>query len=423
MAVYHPRMKALLEILPEDFDAGLDGDVPAYDVSPKSITIENNGFREANKFTLEIDYSDFPFDPRAIRSCRVGLYMQDSGDPRRDVAWSSGEALRFVGFVDEPKTAWSDAGEFVTFTGRDYTGVFLDTKWQDGALVRIDRPFHTVLKEIIATVPGAEDVDMVIPADIAITFLSKIMGRKRWAPPKNADVWTVIVELCQLLGVLPNFELDKLVIRAPDDFGTGSALLLWGHNVSSLEFKRNLTEVRTRQIRVKSWDAAAGAVREGTWPEKPVVVRKRVSTKGKVTNDLASIEVFNVSGSFTSAELRTMAKGIYEEQARQQIEGTLETNELADLIGDDITTLSNGDSLIVQLSKDDPSTFTGLSQAAAVRRLVDGPSRMRPVVARALVVASRKADNLASQFYVQRATHTMDRDNGYSLQIAFINYL
>lgn len=422
MPVYHPRMRALLDILPDGFGADEADSAPAYDVIPRSVEIERNGFREADKFTLELDYSDFPFDPRSIRSCRVAIHLQDTGDPQRDIAWNDRSSLRFVGFVDEPKTSWSEGGEVVRFTGRDYTGVLLDSKW-DGTMVRVDRPFATVVREVVSQAPGAEEVSIDMPANLATAVIAGRLGKKKWAPPKNATVWGVLVELCQLLGVLPNFELDTLVIRAADDFASGSALLLWGFNVLNLEFSRNLTEIRTKQIRVKSWDPVAGVSREGTWPIEPIIVKKRVSTKGKVTLDAAPLETFNVQGSFSPEQLRDIARGIYEEGARQQIEGMLETREMADLIGDDLTRLANGDALVVQLSKDDPSTFTGLSSAAAVRRLVEGPARMRPEVARALVVASRNADRLASTFYVQRATHRMDRENGYSLRVAFINYV
>jgi len=427
MATHHPRMRAVLSVLFDDLQGGSLDEVATYDVVPKSVEVTANSFRQADTFGLELDYTDLPFDPRTIRSVLVAIYMADVRDPQQVVSVTEREHLRFLGYVDEPETMLGDSGESVSLGGRDYTGLFLDYAWRDG-LINVDRPFKRVVEDIAATVPGAGGVLLDIPAGVAAAKVSDRIGRTQYAPREGDDAWTILAELCQLLGVLPVFHLDTLEVRSADTFGTNTAAFLYGENLARLKFGRKLNEVRNRQVRVVCWDEKAREAREATWPTEPIITGRKVSTEGKVSVETAPVVTYDVAGSYGQVELRAIAQTIYEESARQQVEGELETRDMRDALGlTDLTQLRNGDAILVQLGRQDAREWMvgpwDMPEAEVIRRLTRGPNPLNPDAAKALARSRKVAASLAERFYVQQATHRMSRDDGYSLTVRFINYV
>lgn len=431
MRTYYPRMRAVLQVLFEDFADFGDGIkavsnsqrplVHTYEVVPQSMKIEANAAREADTFELELDYSDFPFDPRTVRSCLVSLHLADVRHPQQQLAGGSRDTLRFIGFLDEPESALSEKGDTVTLAGRDYTGLYLDKPWVTA--IRVDRPFSHVVADIINGVPGAEHpTDM--PAAIAVQKLSDRLGKTKYSPSQGDDAWTVLTELSQLLGVIPVFDLDTLRFRDATSFGGGEAVFLYGENIKSLRFRKKLNEARTRQVKVVCWDEAARESREATYPTEPIVLRRKVSTQGKVTTEAAPLITFTVAGGFTPDELSELARDIYEREARQQVEGEIETCEMVDLTeGMDLTRLANGDAVFLKLGRVSPSDLAQMTVREAVRELTRGPNPMNRDAAYALARAFQSARRLSTRFYVQSATHRMSREDGYALSVRFINFV
>lgn len=427
MATYHPRMRAVLSVLFDDLRGG-DSAPVTYDLVPRSVEVEANTYRAADTFRLELDYADFPFDPRTIRSALVAIYMADVRSPAQQVVPTSREALRFVGYVDEPSTTLGEDGDSVTLTGRDYTALFLDRPW-GGELVNVDQPFRLVVRELLAQVPGAGGILLDLPTSVAGVVLADRLGRTRFAPQEGDDAWTVLADLCQLVGMVPVIELDTLHIRSASGFGTRQAAFLHGENVQRLTFGRKQNEVRSRQIRVVSWDEATRTAREATYPRTPLILRKTIGTDGKVTSaEAAPVLTYTVAGAYGELELGAIAEAIYEESARQQVEGELETRSMRDAIGlTDLTQLRNGDAILLQLGQYDPDEWRvgpwDMPEDQVVRLLTRGPNGMREEAARALARSRKAAGALARTFYVKRAVHRMDREQGYSLQVSFINYV
>ena len=430
MPSYYPRCRVLIRALFETFDGGEGAVVETFDVIPRDVTIERNTAREADTFSLELDYKDFPFDPRAVRSILVAVHMgqREDGDPLKRLGLTR-ETGSFVGYVDEPRTTLTATGEIVSFSGRDYTGIFLDYTWPDGEPIDITRPLELVLSGILQAVPGAEELAFEFSAGAATgarSILSKVVGRTKWTPRGDKDdAWTVITDLVGSIGLIAVVELDRLIIKAPAEFGDQQPAFVYGRNVERLEFIRKLNEVRTEQIRVTCWDEQAGELREATYPQKAVVVRKRIAPKsGKATPVLAPIRTFSVSGSFGEDDLLKVARRIYEDGAREQFEGTLETKDLLDLEGTyALTRLGNGDQLTVKLGNDSRASIVGLPVSEGARILTEGPDRVDPRVALALARSIKRADQLQSKFYVKTARHTWGREKGYGLVTTFINYV
>lgn len=435
MDAYYPRAIAVLDVLLEDFSDGSGSELPAVEAVPRTVEVRCNDHRTADTFRLELDYRDFPFDPRMLRAIHVRIFMGDVEDPAAELT-ADDKFWRFAGFVDVPRTQLQDGGEVVTLEGRDYTGPFLDTRWS-GAAIDVTGSLSDVVRGIVGTVEGTEGLEIGFSQGAAELVLADLIGRTKFSARAGDDVWTVLVDLCGRAGLIPVIQLDMLLVLKAEDFGVSrqdfmssgtftpqKAAFLYGENLTRLEFRRNFVEARTMQIEVRAWDEAKRTARSARFPSDPIIAKKRVSTKGKVTEVAAPILPYFVSGSYTDKALAELAESIYTEAARQQVEGTLETREMVDLDGSaDLPGLANGDRITVTLGTALLADIAGMSEAEAVSFLTGGTNPMDPAVAKSIVTAFTRAQKLAVEFYVREATHKWSRDDGYALTVDFINFV
>lgn len=419
MSTYYPRARVVLSCLFEGEGAGEDR-FERFSVTPRTVEWASNTMREADTFSMELDYRDLPLDPRAVKALRVDIIAGDVRDPRVALSEDDTPKHRFSGLADEVTTQLAGGGETVKVSGRDFTALFLDHVW-DGGQIDITRPLSAVLASIVATVPGSTGITIEGAPD---EVLSKKLGRTKWSPRQGDDTWTVITDLCGEAAVLPVISKSALLVRAADDFRDRFAFLVYGRDVESLSFGRKANETRTGQIRVRSWDDQAGVSREAIWPRAPIVKRSKVSADGKATNEYAPIYDYAVQGSWSLVQLEERAKQIYEAGARNQIEGELQTREMVDSeTGQDLLDLGNGDNVVVELGKYNPTSIASMSDEEAINRLVEGHEGLLPGVARTLVRSWRVAGDLLTAFYVKTAKHRWSRADGYQLSLEFMNYV
>ena len=232
---YHPRCRVVLRVLLEDFAGGQSEDLHTFDVVPRSSDVTRNTHRQADRFALELDYRDFPIDPRTLRSVLVAVYLGDVGATEYELALQDRSRLAFLGYADEPETTLGGNGETVRLEGRDYTSLFLDHKWTSTS-IDIARGLQQVVEEIAAAVPGAEDMRIVFDPGTAATDLSTVLWRTIFATSPGDDAWTVLVDLCGRAGLIPVVDLDRLRIVSPGTFGSAEAVFVYGHNVERLTY-------------------------------------------------------------------------------------------------------------------------------------------------------------------------------------------
>jgi len=434
---YYPRCGVILDVLLEDFAGGVSSTTYTIEAIPRKVEIKRNSHREADTVRVELDYRDLPLDPRTLRAVRMRVLLGDTRDPGVEL---SADVLRFqafIGFADVPETMLAESGETVTLEGRDYTGQWLDQGW-DGTAIDISGPLSDVVLDVASHVTGMDGIGIEYSEGASGVMLSTILGKTKFAPHQGDDCWTVLVDLCGRAGLIPLFNFDTLQILSASDFSSAPSpdvgivpqfggrrpAFLYGENVSRLTFKRRFNEQRTKQIEVRCWDAQKRLYTSAKYPPAPIILSKKISAKGKVSEQAAPILPYYVQGPYDPATLAAMAKRIYEEAARQQIEGEIETAEMVDLDGmTDLPLVGNGDGVVVTLGTPIVSAIDGMSDAEAVAFLSSGPRGLDPVVAGALVAARALAGKLATTFYVQSANHEWSRDEGYKLSLKFINYV
>lgn len=432
--IFYPRCRAILRILFETFDGGIDETIHSYDVIPESVEVSRNTLREADTFKMDIDFSDFPFDPRALRQVHVtiALGQRIDGNPAEDLRFSSSQQA-FIGYVDEPKTSLQGSNEVVSLSGRDYTSLFLDHAWRAQDTINIASPLGLIIRRIMEKVTGAENMMLRFADDNSrFSVPSSVVGRDIFVPRgKKDDAWTILADICDIFGLLPVIEFDELVIKSAKEFNDQHPVFLYGENLLRLEYKKKFNENRTKQIRVVCWDEQANETREAIFPQNPIILEKKINSDGVTVSQVAAnILPFTVFGSYSQNDLKAIAENIYRESAREQVEGMLETKDLLDLTfeGDDrserdrlLTRLGNGDQLTVILGRGDEESIIGLPESEAVLKLTAGANGMDRGVARALVAAFNRVKNKSTTFYIKQAVHRWSRTQGYMLQCTFIN--
>lgn len=408
---------------------------------PKSGSIELAGYRQASSFRFTFDFVELPIDPRTVRQCAVSVFLGAvaGGDFAEGMAkpnlrrqslvrtrTAGGEvnqdALRMTGMVDEWEVAHTENGSEVTVSGRDLRGLMLDVSldqkpgMQDQILdsLPMDRPIDEVVRALCDVAKIWKDVEVKtdpdewlggVPspgrADAVPRHRKGAKGDRaggRANPPGTGSgggklsFWDLIVRLCFMVGAVPYFRGNVLVIRPvkglyrqvasgglydPTPFSGGKPRsviaaskdavpdgpltvrrMVYGRDLESITFDRKLGGVqRPRGVRVVSVDGSSKSrgvdrLLEARWPREEE--KKARSTKPLPNAKDSMEELVNVpvSGITDKAQLEEVARAVYEEIGRGEIGGTCVTKNLASFGGDnadpDLLRLKPGDAVEFQ---------------------------------------------------------------------------
>jgi hypothetical protein len=427
--VFHPRALVVVSAILDDQNPASPGVSSTWTAIPKMVQYRKNSARKADTARVELDYRDFPLDPRMIKDVLMSLHVEDALDPRLPMV-ATALNKRFVGLVDKPETTLSNSGDRVVFEARDYTGIWLDRKLSNAEILTLSplTPLSTLVEQIRVLVTPAIPPVVFTDPTTAPLVPGILMGKTAFSPNKKAPTaWDFLSTLLGRFGLVPVFDVDILTVRTATRFAPSLLAMIYGENVERLMFRRSATkEPKTRKIVVNAWDPVKGVPVQGVYiPPGAVRIKKGANNAIRGTLDEIS---YNVEGSYTPEDLIIIAKRIYDEQATEQVEGDLETKDMRDAflpLGASLLGASNGDVLAVGLGPDLQSSIAGMSAAEAVAFLGNPirPNSVNPVAAAALVQAWTLAGKLAATFYVKEATHTWERDGGYSLKISFLNFV
>lgn len=153
-------------------------------VIPKKAGWKQNGPRLPDKLTLTLRWSDFPIDPRCVRSCAVEYYLgtvsaddhargirgltrgdldpavQNAKEPLNvvpdryvDVHGQSRTNLRFLGWVDSYEMQWNDGEPVITLECLDNTKVLIDQTMPASGGLNPKKPIDRAVAEFLALFP------------------------------------------------------------------------------------------------------------------------------------------------------------------------------------------------------------------------------------------------------------------------------
>ena len=240
---------------------------------PISATVHINSYSEADTFNCTLRWEDFPFDPRLIRNALVIISIFDLKKLDNITDFKLKQVRDnsiFVGNVDQYSVKLDSAVREVHIEGRDFTSIFLETKFDNANLedeeskrtrkIDLNRSLVKILEDLKSNVPGAESIaiepaeGITLPTNVAVASpgFSLVSGQtstdgKFTYVQKHENYWDVIQNICQSVGVIAYIKKDKLVLTNSrilfhgESFSTKEPIpFIYGENVSSLSFRRNL---------------------------------------------------------------------------------------------------------------------------------------------------------------------------------------
>lgn len=473
MSYFYPQCAVKLRILLEDFQlvSNAAAQVPyEIHVVPKNITVDQNDYKTASTFTMELDYNSFPFDPRAIRYCGVVIYAQDmralqksDGSPNTLVPGAptlvdpTVTNAIFAGFVDEESVSFDDSKRAVTFTGRDFTTLLIDQKYDEKNPIALTAPIDKLLKTYLSKFKATAELKVVNKTKLSVlpTLASYApgFGNSKLAGQKNAGAhesyWEIIQDIVNRAGLICYIHLDQLILTTPRNLHSDANDLkfVYGQNIKMLTYKRKLGRYKNFNIVVRCLSNTKKNVLEARIPKEatdawcksygipkkdvfvPVLTPAGVVDPSAQSTPAPAI-AFPVQSVADKAALIRIGQTVYEEYSLQQLEGSFETHEMLAHSGDtqngkdsqiayDLTQLRIGQPVALEIETDDLNKISRLSSINdRVQYLLRKGFDFQ--VASIFAVTMGK---FSQRFYTKSYSMTFNNDSGFKLRVEFINII
>jgi len=443
---FFPQARANLAIVPFDNVPVASSElIRLGSVPPRRIRYESNDIFTADTFELELDETLFPLDLRDVRAVAVDLHLGDAGSLSALIDTVSDKNRLILGQTDKlAKRIETDTASTVTFTGRDYWGLFLDEKWQ-GRSVTLGRALSEIVGEVKDSIPAVERMD-VVAVDGFDPVVPSGRGRKRkkFTAQPDKSVGEVLVNLALKVGAIITVDRDRIQIQPPrnilsDNARESTPLFVEGRNLKSLSTERMLGKPDVPNVLAQSIDPASGALVEGRFPlnfkETARAARVKERAKKSVNVEFRRFTIRHPAPTVTA--MNEIAKQIYDFHAREQVSISFTTNDLVvapnplpariderlrvedsrDLVA--TTQLRNGSAIRIRIDPDVRNVLEkAVSEADKEREL--RLAGYKAQVAAILAKGYRLFDEL---LFVSKASHEYSTDSGYQLGVEAVNFI
>lgn len=469
---YYPQAAMFLRLRLEDFGDKQSGlSAKTFDMAclARRVNVKLAEYTKADSFEAEIDYKNFPFDPRTIRSVAVTIAIEDMGRIFTDTnslnpLKPTEENIVFIGFADEESISFDEENRTVKLEGRDNTALLIDRKYLEGNIA-LDKPVDQVIQSLLSQLEETKDlrVDIRVDGDLPVlaSFFSdkgEMSGKKN--TKKDQSYWDLIQAIVADAGLIAYIELDKLVITKPRVLydRNQAKKFIYGRNLKNLEFKRKIGRKKGFNIAVRclnvetkevlqalipkeatdEWSKATGIPNTEVMIPKMVPVTPATVGEKKPDNQLSDQDAeqkgdpapymtYRVSNITSKAQLIEIGQSIYEEIGRQQIEGSFDTREMrikyVRLDGKEeifnILKLRVGNPLVVEIDNADLRAIQNIKNQAGIEQYLVSKKYDRRV-ARSLSESIGKSN---TPFYTKSIEFTMDSEQGFDCKVEFLNFI
>jgi hypothetical protein len=273
-------------------------------------------------------------------------------------------------------------------------------------------------------------------------------GHKRFQRVgEKGNVWDYITDVCIACGVIPVVEAYGLHITyARTLYGKdpSAPAMVWGRNIERLKFSRNLTGFKNPTVEVRCYQQDKQLTYAARYPASPgyetAIIglndfpktpdrAARVTPSG--SNPDNPIHVMVVSNVADFERLRSIARGIYEETARQELEGSFTTADPSsfgvDFLNADLLDLKAGKPIRILIDArkqgvlaDRVTELQGMSASDRVQRLIAAGFKRNVAVTYAALLDTT---NQQTVFRVQGVRLAFDHEEGLSIDVDFQNYV
>jgi len=464
-------------------------------IIPLSVQIERNSIRQADQASVTISHSDAPFDPRLIRAAaiEITLGVVDASDYEAGVAGERRDdgslvsmvgrsrtltgtdsrlagTTRFVGWVDSWTISYDDQdGDTISLECRDLSAICFDTPLATGTGVDlsqpIDRGVRSFLKgyaelrgiEVVYGRPGQRNAGTPpVPLEAVPPISRARRGRvaqQRRSGDQRQSVWDHLTDVTAKVGLIPIVYDYQLHIVEARTYFVGRDVarrMVYGRNLSHLEFARKLGGVKVPTIEVRCYDATLGRTRWARWPSPPgsgfgVFGETSPPTTPQRPNETSvsghdpseRIQTYLVTGVTSGELLQRVARNLFDSIGRQEIEGNWETYDVqsyseSEEEGTDLLALDSGDAVEILIAGGPRLPYTTGPEPLSAAQIAGLSRQSRAAYLRSIgwseSVAERFAaiqDATANQtvFRVQNVRLNWDREEGVKISSDFINFV
>ena len=484
--IYYPYAVVTINPILNDYGVPNFKQPKAFAVQPVNVSVNINPYSEADTATIVLRWEDFPFDPRILKTAELKISIADLKRLQPESSLDADSRFKlfqkinvdnviFAGYADQLSMTLDSTTREVTINARDYTSIFLDTKFDNANLedakgkrtrkISLARPLIAILKDLVSNVPGTKGISIVDRTESNITNVAvaspgfTLLTGQETTDGQNTYVqshenyWDVIQNLCESVGVICYVELNNIILTRPrilykkESFreATKAGLpFIFGNNISRLSFKRDLGRKKKFNIVMKSWNIktnelikvsiprdATSAWAKETRIEKAVQKVQTLDAQGNQISKDAPAFLFPYRKK-TKEQLIELGQSIYEEIVRQQLEGEFETKEMAitNTQGTEINLaqIKIGTPILLEITqqdieyisrktKDGQNISDGKRIAYLIRR--GYPPKVAQILITSVAQASGK---IRPVFYLRGVNLTMD-GSGFTMQASIVNYI
>lgn len=322
--------------------------------------------------------------------------------PGQELQFTS--SSRFVGFADEWTAEFTDDGDTITITGRDVSSLMRDQQLEVEHGINLELPIADGVRELLNRFTMTRGMEVVFglprdPNDPLNQISEEPLGpvpalsseKNGPIPPSNArtkngkprrpvrlkkgdeseSLWDHITKVLQKLALVPvmrGFTLYLLEPRTLFADPSRRRKMVWGKNLKTLSFSRRLGGVKCETIEMRSPNPVLGRT---LWARYPVFAGQPASgllgqggspqptkTRQVVVGPTGAVEetilVQYVRGVTDLKQLENIAHNVFEEIGRQEIEGSISTDEVdsfGSLVEADLLDLQPGDPMEILVAK------------------------------------------------------------------------
>lgn len=420
-----------------------------FTVPVRSMELERNDFNTPDTCTVKIDAVRMPALPRMIRDVLIQVHFGDGlSIDSPDMLVAGDDFARFIGYVDAPSLELGADDGVIEWKARDYTALILAVKHPGLDIIPTyaDR-LDTALRRILDAVPGGANIGLqLVGADtwptIGIGAPATLKDARLPIRPEDT-AWHLIKRACDPVSLIPQIKLDKLVVSSSRGLRavTSQAVFVYGANLKNYHETRHLDRVR-EGVGLRAYSVADRAFITAQWPpegdQSVLTKRTKVAAKknAKPKPPIDSKEKrawFPYMPVGDAAQLLAAAKGLYDLRRFQEFEGSFDCARMVvpDAVSDfefdgedsfDVTAISNGDRIIVDVLPEQRNILIGLASTEdRVNYMMDRGHEAD--VASALVEQYEKGCENPLEVYVRKARFHLDATGGFGLHVEFENLI
>lgn len=447
---YTPRWAAALTVSASGArisNDSVDAETIEIPLKVSEFSHEANDHAHADTLSVTCDWQNVGLDPRLVRNGILKFYLANAPGGFEPSNSRERGNLRFIGRVAEVDRASSEGEPYtVTLEALDYTDFFLRAKpFGSNGIPDYSQTLDDAYRRIVEQTPGAHRLSGQIQQFGFEQFPKlAIAVARRWAklskiPTKpDTDAWAVWQQCVGMMGLISFWDRDLLIVTTADAYYNNQdpPVLVWGKNIAELTESRDTTSF-SKGIGMSSFDTLTNRTIEATWPiktdDKPATKKRTKKVVAAPASTIAGAEFvkeyeyFTFPGVQDQAQLQKIAKRVFEERTRQELQGTAITSEMSvETVGGSLFNLLDlhaGDSIKIGTNENERDVLRRLdSTAAKIIYLTE--QGYEPGPARVIALNADDTARLDDVFYVKRvATHGVSDSKGerFDFAISYCN--